>query len=182
MKSVAIATLPTSSAAEIRGLKSLGYSVSKITEKANCCNQNVKSMFYLLKNGHPSLIADVEHGYIPHTIALQISRTKSPELQNSPGQWFQGWHSQYVSDRHYTATRRQHNRDTRQPRSTERHRFHHKKYSTNEADARRQLIQRAKLVKSRLEFIAGALHGSCSPTGALSACYVPKAFIQCQVG
>jgi hypothetical protein len=141
---------------EIRGLKSLGYSVPRIAEKADCCESSVESMFYLLKNGHPSLIADVEHGHIPHTIALQISRTKNPELQIILANGFKAGTvntSQIVTIRQRVD---EHHRDTRQ-RDRRSDADSIIRMFSNEADARMQFIQRAKLVKSRLEFIAGAL-------------------------
>jgi hypothetical protein len=66
---------------EIRDLKNQDYSVRQIAEKANCCDAYVESMFYLLKHGHPNLIAEVEHRHLPHTIAIHIARAKDPELQ-----------------------------------------------------------------------------------------------------
>jgi hypothetical protein len=140
---------------EIRGLKSLGYSVHQIAGKAKCCNAYVESIFFLLKHGDPKLIAEIEHGHIPHTIGIQISRAKDPELQMILANGFKVGivgTSQIVTirkriDEHVRETKQ---RDRRSDADSIIRMF------ANETAARRQLIRRAKAAVSRLEFVAGA--------------------------
>ena len=167
---------------EIRGLKSLGYSVPKIAEKAQCCDASVESMLYLLKNGHPSLIAEVENGHIPHTIALQISRTKNPELQIILANGFKAGTvntSQIVTIRQRVDELRERNNTTRVERVTRIRSF---EFSPMRQPHESFSFERAKLVKSQTCSSLLAHSASCSPTSALSACYVQKAFIRCQAG
>ncbi len=141
---------------EIRRLKNRGYSVQQIAAKTGCCVSYVRSMFRLLKHGDPRLIAELERGDLPHTVAMQIARAKNPGLQKALAE---GYKAGTVNLAQVTAIMRridEYERERTGPRqrgdavSLNRHFCH----ETNE---QRRLVQKAKVADSRIVFITSAL-------------------------
>ena len=61
---------------EIGALKGRGYSVQDIATKTDFSAEYIWAICYLLEHGEERLIAAVERGIIPHTIAMEIARAE----------------------------------------------------------------------------------------------------------
>lgn len=66
---------------EIGALKGRGYSVQDIAAKIDFSAEYVWAICYLLEHGEERLIAAVERGIIPHTIAMEIARAGDGDVQ-----------------------------------------------------------------------------------------------------
>jgi Predicted transcriptional regulators len=66
---------------EIGALKGRGYSVHDIAAKIDFSAEYVWAICYLLEHGEERLIAAVERGIIPHTIAMEIARAGDGDVQ-----------------------------------------------------------------------------------------------------
>jgi ParB family chromosome partitioning protein len=141
---------------EIRRLKNGGHSVQKIAARTNCCVSYVRSMFRLLKHGDPRLIAELERGDLPHTVAMQIARAKNPALQKALAE---GYTAGTVNLVQLTAILRrideyEHEkagaRQWGDAVSLNRHFY-------RETNKQKRLVQKAKVAGSRIVFITCAL-------------------------
>jgi ParB family transcriptional regulator, chromosome partitioning protein len=68
---------------EIGELKSRGYSHSEIAQKTDFSTEYVYSICYLLEHGEQRLLAAIERGVIPHTIAMEIVQAKDADVQQA---------------------------------------------------------------------------------------------------
>lgn len=66
---------------EIGALKGRGYSVQDIATKTDFSAEYIWAICYLLEHGEERLIAAVERGIIPHTIAMEIARAEDGDVQ-----------------------------------------------------------------------------------------------------
>lgn len=66
---------------EIGALKARGYSTSDIAAKTDLSAEYIWAICYLLEHGEERLIAAVERGIIPHTIAMEIARAEDGDVQ-----------------------------------------------------------------------------------------------------
>ena len=73
----------------IGALAARGYSYSEIAEKVDFSYDYVAAICLLLDNGEEKLIAAVERGAIPHTIAIEIARAKEGEVQQALAQAYE---------------------------------------------------------------------------------------------
>ncbi len=67
----------------IRELEGRGYTVAQIAEKTNLDRTYIRGILHLLKAGEERLIAAVEKGLLPITLAMDISKSDDGELQNA---------------------------------------------------------------------------------------------------
>jgi len=67
----------------IRELETRGYTVAQIAEKTDLDRTYIRGILHLLKAGEERLIAVVEKGLLPITLAMDISRSDDGELQNA---------------------------------------------------------------------------------------------------
>ncbi|MBV9242741.1 MAG: ParB/RepB/Spo0J family partition protein [Acidobacteria bacterium] len=67
--------------AEVGSLRQRGYSTSQIAEKIDLSPDYVTAISFLLEQGEERLLKAVEHGDIPHSIAIEIARAKDGEVQ-----------------------------------------------------------------------------------------------------
>jgi ParB family chromosome partitioning protein len=68
---------------EIGALKTRGHSINEIARKTDFSTEYVASICYLLEHGEERLLAAVERGHIPHTIAMEIARAKDGDVQRA---------------------------------------------------------------------------------------------------
>jgi ParB family transcriptional regulator, chromosome partitioning protein len=68
---------------EIGVLKERGYSYAQIAAKIDFSTEYVYAICYLLDHGEERLLAGVERGIIPHTVAMEIARAKDTDVQQA---------------------------------------------------------------------------------------------------
>jgi ParB family transcriptional regulator, chromosome partitioning protein len=68
---------------EIGTLKQRGYSVQEIAAKTDFSTEYVYAICYLLEHGEDRLIAAVDRGILPTSIALEIARAKDGDVQQA---------------------------------------------------------------------------------------------------
>jgi ParB family chromosome partitioning protein len=66
---------------EVGALKTRGYSYAQIAEKVDFSQEYVYAICYLLEHGEERLLAAVERGLVPHSIAMEIARAKDGDVQ-----------------------------------------------------------------------------------------------------
>jgi ParB family chromosome partitioning protein len=68
---------------EIGALRRRGYSTSEIAAKTDFSEEYVNAISYLQDHGEERLLAGIERGTIPTTVAIEIARAKDTELQGA---------------------------------------------------------------------------------------------------
>jgi ParB family chromosome partitioning protein len=68
---------------EIGALRERGYSMSEIATKTDFSEEYVYALCYLLDHGEERLLAGVERGIIPPSIAMEIARAKDTDVQKA---------------------------------------------------------------------------------------------------
>jgi ParB family chromosome partitioning protein len=68
---------------EIGALKERGYSYAQIASKVDFSTEYVYAICYLLDHGEERLVAAVERGLMPHSIAMEIARAKDVDVQQA---------------------------------------------------------------------------------------------------
>ena len=66
---------------EIEALRKRGYSFGDIAAKTDFSQEYVHAICFLLEHGEEKLLAGVERGIIPSSIAIEIARAKDSEVQ-----------------------------------------------------------------------------------------------------
>lgn len=74
---------PMELVSEIGNLKKRGYSMAQIAAKIDFSTEYVYAICYLLDNGEQRLLAAVDKGLIPHTIAMEIAKAKDGDVQKA---------------------------------------------------------------------------------------------------
>lgn len=150
----------------IGALHARGYSYSEIAAKVDFSVEYVSAICLLLDNGEEKLIAAVERGVIPHTIAMEIARAKDGEVQRALAEAYeektipgnQVLAIRKIIDQRNTSGKQLHKRGSRHGRV--------QKPVTSEGlirayqretERQKLLIKRASLARSRLLFVANAM-------------------------
>ncbi|WP_294542149.1 plasmid partitioning protein RepB C-terminal domain-containing protein [uncultured Rhodoblastus sp.] len=68
---------------EIASLRERGYSIAEIAAKTDFSEEFIKAVFYLFDHGEERLLAGVEKGIIPPTIAMEIARANDSQVQTA---------------------------------------------------------------------------------------------------
>lgn len=68
---------------DIGVLKQRGYSVTEIAAKTDLSPEYAYALCYLFEHGEEKLIAGVERGIIPPTVAIEISKAKDGDVQDA---------------------------------------------------------------------------------------------------
>lgn len=68
---------------EIGALRTRGYGISEIATKTGFSAEYVHAICWLLDHGEERLLAGVDRGLIPHTIAMEIARAKEGDVQRA---------------------------------------------------------------------------------------------------
>jgi ParB family chromosome partitioning protein len=66
---------------EIGALRGRGYSINEIATKTDFSDEYVNAICYLLEHGEERLLAGIERGVIPTTVAMEIAKAKDTEIQ-----------------------------------------------------------------------------------------------------
>jgi ParB family chromosome partitioning protein len=135
------------------------YSVTEIARKLDLTQDFAKAAVYLLKHGEKRLVSAVERGIVPPKLAIEIARTKTPELQGVLLEAYaKEGHTarqivlmrQLVEQRHRAGKRAELKSERISPEALAR--------AYRQEMCRRQVIeQTAELAHGRLMFIIGAL-------------------------
>lgn len=150
----------------IGALKKRGYSHREIAAKVDFSVEYVDSICYLLEHGEEKLIAAVERGVIPHSIAMEIARAKDGEVQQALAQAYeqraipgnQVLAIRQIIDQRNNSGKSLHSRGARAGR-TNRPVTSESLIRAYEKETERQklLIKRASLARSRLLFVSNAM-------------------------
>ena len=68
---------------EIGTLRQRGYSTGEIAAKTDFSDEYVNAICYLLDHGEERLLAGIERGVIPTSVAMEIARAKDTEIQEA---------------------------------------------------------------------------------------------------
>ena len=68
---------------EIGSLKERGYSISEIATKTGFSNEYIYALCYLLDHGEKRLLAAIERGVMPYSIAMEIAKAKDADVQQA---------------------------------------------------------------------------------------------------
>jgi ParB family chromosome partitioning protein len=157
---------------KVRLLKDRGYSTRQIAENENCGNAYVQSVFCLLNRGCPLLLAEIEQGHIPHTIGMQIARTKDPKIQTILAA---GYKAGTVSVTQIIAIRQRIDEYQRENVSCRRNAGGADsviRHFCKEMAEQQRLIRKARSTKSQLVFITEALKQLLSEGDFVALLYV----------
>lgn len=149
----------------IGSLKQRGYSHREIASKVDFSVEYVDAICYLLEHGEEKLIAAVERGVIPHSIAMEIARAKDGDVQQALAHAYEQRAipgNQVIAIRKIIDQRNNSGKSlhSRGPRSrTQRPVTSESLIRAYEKETERQklLIKRASLARSRLLFVSNAM-------------------------
>ena len=68
---------------EIGALRKRGYSIGEIAAKTDFSDEYIHAICYLLDHGEERLLAGIERGVIPTSVAMEIARAKDTEIQEA---------------------------------------------------------------------------------------------------
>jgi ParB family chromosome partitioning protein len=68
---------------QITALRERGYSVTEIAAKTDFSDEYISAISYLLDHGEERLLAGIERGVIPTSVAMEIARAKDGDIQEA---------------------------------------------------------------------------------------------------
>ena len=68
---------------EIGALRKRGYSTAEVAAKTDFSDEYVNAICYLLDHGEERLLAGIERGVIPTSVAMEIARAKDTDIQEA---------------------------------------------------------------------------------------------------
>jgi ParB family chromosome partitioning protein len=151
---------------EIGTLRKRGYSIPEIARKVDFSDEYIYAICFLLDNGEDRLLAGVERGLVPATIALEIARARDAEVQSA---LTEAYERRALPGSQVLAIRRiieQRNVNGKGTSHTGGHRPPVKKRITadslvrayrRETDRQKLMVKRATMSQSRLLFVVNAL-------------------------
>ena len=151
---------------EIGALKQRGYSINEIAEKTDFGSEYVYAICYLLEHGEEKLIAAVERGAVPYSIAMEIAHAKEGDVQAALAEAYE---SKSLPGSQIVAIRRiieQRNASGKGVHSVASGPQRQKKKVTaislirayrRETERQKLLVKKAALTQSRLIFVVNAL-------------------------
>lgn len=135
------------------------YSTNEIAAKLDLKPEHIRAVVYLLKHGEDQLLSAVERGVVPPTLATEIARAKSPQVQGSLLE-------AYASERHTSKKIAMMRKLVeRRVRKAETERRCDEQISSadlvrayrQETDRQTLMTKKAELAQARLHFIVNAL-------------------------
>jgi ParB family chromosome partitioning protein len=149
----------------IGSLRERGYSYQEIAAKVDFSPEYVYAISYLLENGEEKLIAAVERGIIPHTVAMEIAKAKDGEVQQALAKAYEEKAipgNQVLAIRQIIDQRNSSGKGLRDRAGKGRGRGTVTSESLirayqRETERQQQLVKRASLTRSRLMFVSNAL-------------------------
>lgn len=150
---------------EIGALKERGYTTGEIAAKTDFSSEYVYAICYLLEHGEDRLIAAVERGVIPHSIAMEISRAKESEVQQALAEAYE---KRSIPGNQVLAIRRiieERNQTGKGLSSTHKSSFRGKQLTADalvrayrkETERQKLIVKKAALTQNRLIFVVNAL-------------------------
>lgn len=149
---------------EIGSLKVRGYSIGEIAEKTDFSNEYIYALCYLLEHGEKRLLAAIERGVMPYSIAMEIAKAKDADVQQALTEAYEAKAlpgNQLVAIRRIIEQRNQSgkrmqmtggNRSRKQVTADALVRAYRK-----ETERQKLLVKKAALTQSRLIFVVNAL-------------------------
>lgn len=155
---------PLELVSEIGNLKKRGYTTSQIAAKIDFSTEYIYAICHLLESGEQRLLAAVEKGLIPHTIAMEIAKAKDGDVQKALAEAYE---ANAIPGNQVLAIRKiieQRNLLGKSRPSTG-PRLQTKRVTSNalvrsfrkEADRQKLLVKKAGLAQGRLLFVVNAL-------------------------
>ncbi len=151
---------------EIGALKERGYSLNEIAAKTDFSTEYVYAICYLVEHAEKRLLAAVERGIVPHTIAMEIVRSPDAEVQQALAEAYEKKTlpgNQVLAIRRIIEERRRTGKDIH---SIESVRSRNVKPVTaemlvrayrKETERQKLLVKKAALAQGRLLFVVNAL-------------------------
>lgn len=151
---------------EIGSLRQRGYSLPQIAAKTDFSEEYVYALCYLLDHGEERLLAAVERGIVPPSIAMEIARAKDGDVQDALAEAYE---RKTIPGNQILAIRRiieERNQSGKTMHSVGSHGRRSGKKITVEAlvrayqketERQKLIIKKATLAQNRLLFIANAL-------------------------
>lgn len=149
----------------IGSLRERGYTHAEIATKVDFSSEYVGAICYLLENGEEKLIAAVERGVMPHTVAIEIAKAKEGEVQQALAQAYE---QKALPGNQVLAIRL-----IIEQRNTSGKGMHHRRSAVRvqkpvtsdglirslqrETERRQALVKRGTLTRSRLTFVTNAM-------------------------
>ena len=151
---------------EIGALKDRGYSTQEIATKTDFSPEYIWAICFLLDNGEERLIAAVERGVIPHSVAMEIAKAGDRDVQEALAEAYERKAlpgNQVIAIRRIIEQRktsgkagRSGGRDGNAPRVRVTADVLVRAYR-KETDRQKLLVKKAALTQSRLVFVVNAL-------------------------
>jgi len=151
---------------EIGALKERGYSAAEIAAKTDFTPEYIRDICYLLEHAERRLLVAVERGIMPHSVAIEISKSPDAEVQQALADAYESKAlpgNQVLAIRRIIEERRRTGKDIH---SLESVRSRTSKPVTavalvrayrKETDRQKLLVKKATLAQSRLLFVVNAL-------------------------
>lgn len=151
---------------EIGALKTRGYSHAQIAAKLDFSTEYIYAICYLLEHGEERLVAAVERGIIPHSIAMEIARAKDTDVQTALAEAYESGTipgnqilaiRRIIEQRNLTGKGIHSIRTATQRPSKKITAVALVRSYRKETDRQKLLVRKATLAQSRLVFIVNAL-------------------------
>jgi ParB family chromosome partitioning protein len=148
---------------DIGALKQRGYSVSEIAAKTDLSPEWTYAICYLFEHGEEKLIAGVERGIIPPTVAIEISKAKDGDVQDALAEAYENKSlpgNQLLAIRRIIEQRNASGKGISSLRGVPRKRVTSDslvRAYLRETDRQKTLIKKATLAQSRLLFLVNAV-------------------------
>lgn len=149
---------------EIGSLKDRGYSTNDIAAKTGFTPEYIYAICYLLEHGEKRLLAAIERGVLPYSIAMEIARAKDADVQQALAEAYE---NKLLPGNQLVAIRRiieQRNLSGKRMQLTGGHRPRKQvtadalvRAYRKETDRQKLLVKKATLTQSRLIFVVNAL-------------------------
>jgi ParB family chromosome partitioning protein len=152
---------------QITALRERGYSVPEIAAKTDFSDEYISAISYLLDHGEERLLAGIERGLIPTSVAMEIVRAKDGDIQEALAEAYEKKSipgNQIQAIRRMIELRNVHGKGMTGPVS--RLRTQTKKRVTadslvrayrKETERQKLLVKKATVSQSRLLFVVNAL-------------------------
>lgn len=151
---------------EIGALKERGYNNAEIAAKTDFSTEYVYAICYLLEHGEKRLLAAIERGVMPHSIAMEIAHAKDAEVQRALAEAYEQKTipgNQVLAIRRIIEERRRTGKDVHGVESVRSRRT--KPVTADalvrayrkETERQKLLVKKATLAQSRLLFVVNAL-------------------------
>lgn len=149
---------------EVSNLKSRGYNAKEISQKIDMAKSYITGICHLLENGEERLLAAVEKGRLPVSVAMQISNSDEDGIQRALCEAYE--HQSLRGRKLHIIRRIIEQRKLKGKRFTPGLRSRHARVPTaellvkayrQEADRQKLLVKKAHITETRLLFILSAL-------------------------